>query len=356
MLGRRLEGASEWLTAIGIVFVLLPVFLPVELSDTRIHIGHFSFIGSVCLRQLGLATFLAGVLTSIKDIRQRATATEKTMLIIQNALESAQKFGPAVNRLAGVISQSVNQAPCDPGTVHIRASGKILSYHVTEELPAIAEHLLTLQSGHGKMELAEPFFVSQLLKNIEEILPDGSVWCGITCMTRGWIENKGEPGFYEFSENLRRRAAQGRLSIFRVYAVGAEPSVQGFRQHIDKEVASGIHVKILSGRDAVRDISLLWQPMNETQRVLLEGAGNPIMELSSAKAIPVCGLQFETRLASMFQSVSIVSCETPEFGRLTTSFADAWDRARTARPPQTDSGASVPPNGIDRRYVGLEAA
>jgi hypothetical protein len=350
---KLLKGMGEWLTAIGIVGTLLPSFLlPLATGQHAATLKPLiDMIG-----QIGLAVFFAGVLLSIKDIKNKAQATEEAISLVQRTFDSALKYGPAVKSVVGVVNRTASGTPQDTGAVHIRAGGKILLYHVDNELPSLAESLVDILNGRGEMKLAEPYFVSRFLNSLEKLLPDRCVWCGVTRLTRGWVEKNGEPGFSEFRDGLRDRAAKKSLSVFRIYAVGADSSVAGFRQHIDREVASGVSARILDIRDFVPDISLIWQPLESESCKLVEGSENPITVLSSMEALPLCGLKFETRFASMFQSVSIVPGGTPEFQRLMNHYSDLWNLARSAGPPQSGSAPQPPPNGIDRRFTDFRAA
>ncbi|SRR5713101_650349 len=344
---KSLKGMGEWLTAIGILGTVLAIFIVPLMAAPQ-----FTAFKSA-LTQFSLAVFFAGVLLSIKDIKTKTEATEETLSRMKESFESAEKYGPAVNTVAGVLNRTSNTSSENAAAVHVRASGLTLNCHINEELPILAERLVHLYNGRGDMRLVEPYFVSGFLNRLQKLLPDGCVWCGVTRLTRGWVENNGEPGFSEFREKLRARVERKELSVFRIYNVGNDSSFGGFRLHIDKEVASGISARILENGDA-KDVSLIWQLLKAEHRRLLEGAENPISVLSRIGAVPVCGLHFETRFASMFHSVSIVSGSAPEFQHLMDDFAGPWDRARPAYPPRSEP--SPPPNGIDRRLVDFKAA
>lgn len=340
---KSLKGIGEWLTAIGILGTVLAIFvlplIPVKFSNLR---SGFT--------QVSLAVFFAGVLLSIKEIKTKAEASEETLAHLRNSFDCAQKYGPTVNTVAGVVNSS-SAIPQKAETAHVRAGGETLGHHINEELPVLAQRLLQLHNGHGEMKLVEPYFVSGFLNRLQKLLPEGCVWCGVSRLTRGWDESNEEPGFSEFREGLRTRSEKKQLAVLRVYEVRPDSNFPGFRQHIDKEVSARISARITDSTDAP-DISLLWHPLGIEQRDLLQVSQDPVRLLFRAGAVPICGLLFETRFASMFHSVSIVPADSGEFQRLLGIFANAWDKSRPVLPPHSSS----PPDGIDRRLVEFRAA
>jgi hypothetical protein len=138
-----LSGPGEWLAAAGVLLNVIPIFLK------SITIRGAPYPLDPLLGQVGIASFLSGVVVAISDIRKRSEEAEKQLaqitaltLGIEQISNVSLNFGTALSVLAQLLTDVERQDPNQ--LVHIRAGEKLLRNHVVDFVPSFARHLMEL--------------------------------------------------------------------------------------------------------------------------------------------------------------------------------------------------------------------
>jgi hypothetical protein len=323
---RLLIGPGEWLAAIGVLLTLLSAF-SIRLKNYEVD-------------KIGLAVFFAGVVVEITNMRRRSEEAEKELVSIRtlavgisDVTSVALRFGTTTSAILDLITGVERD---DMGQfVHIRAGEKLLREHMVGFIPSFASHLRELQSASTTVVLREPYFINELLANMKDTLPTGSVWFGVSHLAEGWLERDADPGYYGFAEGMRERSSKGELTVFRIYCLSSESQVDKLHKHLAKEVEANIHVRILlPAQDCPPDMSLIWRPPGASFLKALKDKENPIAFLRSANVEPLCGMRFVTRQHRSLDILEISAPNSTDFESLEEQFVRAW--TQKAIPFSTD--------------------
>lgn len=317
-------GPAEWLITAGIVCTVIPLFSSASWTQD--------------VKQIGLAIFVAGVLVSLRtikdsvsEIRNRLAGLEETTTKLDNLESVSQlcrgiaRFGGAVGGVAQLVSRSMEIEP----PAHIRAAIRLLRDNAFEHIPAFTERLAGLyENQKDNLVLEERYVVGELLRNLVESLPNGAFWFGTTRLTDGWLAQSADPGYVHFADRLSGRGAHGEVHIFRVYCVQSSSAVEKLRQHLDKQAHDGISIRTLVSDALPDDMSLLFLPLTKPERLNhLRSSKNPLKELLGGENMPICGLKFDTRNVRSLERVEVCSGSSPHFTVLRKQFVDAWEKA-----------------------------
>jgi hypothetical protein len=323
-------GPGEWLAAGGVLLNVIPMFLTESLKTITLPRTHDTL--DHLLSQIGIAAFLAGVVVAITDIKKRSQEAEselaqiKVLTVgIEEAMNVTLRFGTALSAMVEIMTDVQRQ---DMGRfVHIRAGEKLLRDHVVDFIPSFVRRLKELQISPATFELREPYFINDLLSNLKDSLPEGSVWFGITHLVDGWLEEKADPGYYGFADGMRRRSAAGKIRIFRIYCLGREALSDEMKIHLGREAEAGIVVRLLENGQEWDDLSLIWSASGAISLGDLVRAKNPVELLRTRNVNPVCGMKFTTRQGRSLDVLNISAPDSDDFQPLEHQFVRAWDKA-----------------------------
>jgi hypothetical protein len=293
------------------------------------------------LSQAGLAMFLAGVVVEITDIRKRSAEAESDLAEIKAltggidaVINTALPFGTALSGLLEILTNAEREDV--QRFVHIRAGEKLLRDHVVEFIPSFVRRLRDLQTTRATFELREPYFINDVLSNLKDSLPLGCVWFGVTHLAEGWLEDKADPGYYGFADGMRRRSKNGELQVFRIYCLGAGALSEEMQDHLSREAAAGISVRVLTqSKDCPEDLSLIWSPPGEKLVQQLTSADNPIEILRKNRVSAICGMKFVTRQGRSLDALEISAPECDDFQPLEQQFVKSWAKATPFTPAKT---------------------
>jgi len=313
-----LESVGEWILLAGILCAVFAAVLQ--------HPGQPDPLG-IDLDKLGLAMLFLGALVEIRQAKKKASKTEHYMEELQKSLKIAQQFDPAVMIFADTIRESVDHA----ASIHVHAAGQVLREHATDRLPKLARRLKALQDDGSTLELPGDF-ASRLLNRLVKAVPDGGMVWGATHLTSEWYSKVNDDAILqEIANNLCAFSSEQRLSVFKLYNLGSTRSVEGLGDHINRELKSGIRVKIVRYDDYVPDMTLFWNSAENAPASGRKEFGSPAVTFSASDNAAICGLLFDTKFFRYLRSVNIVDPRTNDFLQLRRMFEGAWDRATSTR-------------------------
>ena len=323
-----LSGPGEWLAAVGVLLSVVPIFL--QPFTERVH-GLDKILGAI-----GLTLFLGGVVVSISDIRKRSEESEKEIaqikaltLGIEQTSNVALSFGTTLSALLQILTD-VERRDAQQ-LLHVRAGEKLLRKHIFDFIPRLVKQLMGLRENESKFPLREPYFINDLLtiltKELGELDLQGSIWLGVTHLSEGWLEDKADPGYYNFVEGMRHLSSKGLLGVLRIYCLDGSPQSEKMTEHLARETSFGVRVRIIKNRVGCPDMSMIWAPSPAGLFDKLAQSHSPTSLLREEHVTPICGLKFVTREGRSLDEVEICSPTSTDFESLQQDFDEAWAKA-----------------------------
>jgi hypothetical protein len=220
--------------------------------------------------------------------------------------------------------------------VYILAALRVLRAVHEQNLRKNFKQIENLNKERGRAELGDISVPFAFLKEIEEELPTGGVWFGVTHLTNPavWLSKQFSQQFNDFRHHMWRRSSEGLITVFRIYCFSSQSAYDEFKDKVLKEeIKAKVRVKVIiaeSDSDFPPDMSLLWSPASKGERVNIDtdewNSYRIIEDLMKDKNFtPICGLEFEVKSRDYLDSVHIHDPSSKDFHRLCGQFKDAWD-------------------------------
>jgi hypothetical protein len=313
-----LEYLAEWILLAGIFCAVFGAVYPHPWA-----LGHLL----IDMDKLGLAMLLLGALIEIRQAKKKVNKTQHYMEELRTTLKIAQQFGPAVLSFSDTIRETAGEA----AEVHVHAAGEMLREHAIVRLPKLAQELKELRDEGSALELPGDF-APNLLDRLVKSVPKGGVLWGATHLTSEWFsKDNDDVTLHRIADNLCTFSSEGKLSVFRLYNLGSARSVEGLGDHINRELKAGIKVKILKYDDYIPDMTLIWNPAENSSSSERKGFSSPAAMLSATGNAAICGLFFDTDFFRYLRSVKVLDPKSNKFLQLKRMFEEAWVRASSTR-------------------------
>lgn len=315
---RILRSPAEWLTAIGTVVTLIAALTFLwPISGWR-----------EALRIVGLAVFFSGVVIAIREIREVQADLRTEVGAWRSSMQRVVgDLGQSLDLVRDVIRSSAH-AP------HIVAGRQALRKLAFEVVHDRARGLKNLAESGTQLNIEEHHFINSFLRNLADSLDKGSVWCGVTLLTEGWLEHASEPGYTDFVRLMQRRSKDGELLTLRVYCYSEPSELEQLADHLRDESKSGIVVKTLDLRVAhfnPEDLTVVWPSLNREQLETVRKAEEPAGWLLERGYRPLCSLQFATSAGRLLKSLHINGAEADITILRRQLFERAWRAASVWR-------------------------
>lgn len=316
MLNRLHLRAEEWVALVGAaaealsLIITLPGVKPPQGSENV----------EKWLQVVGIALLVTGLSVSLVRIR-RITDKIETLSESTHALI---RFGGAASTVAQALLRASEGGP------HARAGTRALENYALTVLPNRANELLQL-TPERTFRLVEHHYINDFLLRLVEELPAGSIWCGVTHLTEGWLEPSAEPGYLEVVRRIQDRSRAGELTALRIYCSASEGDLAPLKAHLRRERESGIQVATLvagAGEWRPPDLTLIWPPVPRELRAELVNQSDPIDRLRKSAPLPACAMEFATTAGRMIRELNIHGSQSPAVLPLVQNFERAWGQAQ----------------------------
>lgn len=281
------------------------------------------------------------VLQEVLDLRAKLTNLDRLTERVEDIKIELDKVDYAA-RYGRAPAHLVNLLRLKTPHFHGQAGGDAIGDVLTRVYARAAEELYNLTSGgQDSVRFEEYHLVDKFLLRLIDVLPNGSVWLGVTRLQNidAWTERSAEKSYFKFQERVEERTGTNEIEFYRLWCFDDEATQRKMlatqRQQTEKKIVTR---SCIAGRN-VPDMSLIWVPKGRAGSAAQSDAlSQPFVRLRD-NYDPLCGIVFDERGGKELDAMTLYSPRADHFDKLRFQFEQNWNRASTP--------AAVPDAGPD---------
>lgn len=203
---------------------------------------------------------------------------------------------------------------------YVRAMvGRALVHFLARDYKKYVDRLETIiRDPKQVIEFDDERLIGLSLEELEALLPDGSIWCGVSLVAKEEAESDILKAFYARS---RTKVSNGTLKMRVIYVIGEGASWVS-RERAEEDSKKGVQVR--TTRKDLKDISLVWIP-NPTTDASSNGEPTDLFDVIENHQ-PIALLEFELSMG-ILRKLSVHSGTSDKFASVYTSFKTDWNAA-----------------------------
>ena len=197
-------------------------------------------------------------------------------------------------------------------------TGRALVHFLARDYSKYIDRLdAIIKDPHEKMELDDERLIGLSVEELERVLPNNSVWCGVSLVAAEEYESDTLKAFYSRS---RAKVKNGELSMRILYVVG-EKALWVSKEKAELDATSGVDVKT-TGK-TLKDMSLVWVPRSTARKAKLENQGADLFEVIEEYYDPAVYLEFGLSMG-ILRSMTVHPGSADAFGVAFEKFKEDW--------------------------------
>ena len=176
----------------------------------------------------------------------------------------------------------------DSSLDYVRAmSGRALVHFLARDYRKYIVRLeAIIRDSREKMEFDDERLIGLSVEELEGLLPEGSIWCGVSLLAEEEYRSEILEGFYSRS---RAKVQNGTLRMRVLYVVG-ERAGWVSRERVENDADAGVEVR--TTREELQDMSLIWKPKDTVVRANFMEGGADLFDMIDIMYEPVAYLEF----------------------------------------------------------------
>ena len=296
-------------------FLLKPLHGPVATIVGVVFSTFSQGLGNPVVSWIGYGITLYGILLVL--YRSNMTAEDTANVL--------GRFETQISRLIRLFE--IEKMTNDQNDIIRKSALQTLAGYINITIPSLTEQVKSFQEKDStSLQLTNRDLVERSPLDLLKLLPNGSVWLGISLMNQ---QNWRTTHLNNFVAESRNLTSTRKLLMRRIY-VSEGKDIAVTPAMISEDIQAGIQLKHLPENGAglvpdPKDISLVWEPSKTNDRATIPA--QLTIPPSPDLYRPVGALLFELDSHNALVQVTIFHAESTEFRSYVRHFTSCWEQA-----------------------------